>query len=129
VVSVRTGRLVFTAAGISEKVHFAQPFKLIWAEMLADGNLGELFFDYNNYGQRFDGFNYNPCNIMLSKFVTGATDGYLRPAGRSASTTSPPISSISTTPATTQRQAPHTLIAWLPARRPARRAAPTPTCT
>jgi len=81
VVSVRTGRIVFTAAGISEPVHFAQPFALTWGEMLADGNLGELFFDYNSYGQRFDGLPYSPHHIMLSKWVSGATDGYLATCG------------------------------------------------
>jgi hypothetical protein len=81
VISVRTGRLVFLAAGISEPIHFARPFNLIWGEMLADGNLGQLYFDYNTYGQRFDGFNYNPCNMLLSKYVMGATDGYLATCG------------------------------------------------
>ncbi len=81
VVSARTGRLIFTAAGISEPVHFAEPFRLTWGEMLADGNLGELFFDYNPYGQRFDGIKYSPHNIMLSKYVSGVTDGYLATNG------------------------------------------------
>ncbi len=81
VVSVRTGRLVFTAAGISEPVHFARPFGLLWGEMLADGNLGELYFDYNNYGQRFDGITYNPSAITLSRYAVGATDGYLATCG------------------------------------------------
>ena len=81
VISVRTGRLVFMAAGISEPVHFACPFNLIWGEMLADGNLGQLYFDYNTYGQRFDGFKYNPSGVLLSKYVVGAKDGYLATCG------------------------------------------------
>ena len=81
VVSVRTGRLVFTAAGISEAVHFAKPFKLTWGEILADGNLGELFIDYNNYGQRFDGLPYTPQNMILSTYIAGHTDGYLATCG------------------------------------------------
>lgn len=81
VVSVRTGRLVFTAAGISEPIHFAMPFKLTWGEILADGNLGELFIDYNNYGQRFDGLPYTPENIILSRYAAGRTDGYLATCG------------------------------------------------
>lgn len=81
VVSVRTGRLVFTAAGISETIHFAMPFKLTWGEILADGNLGELFLDYNNYGQKFDKLPYTPQNMILSKYIAGRTDGYLATCG------------------------------------------------
>ncbi|MGC8863287.1 MAG: hypothetical protein ACP5R5_11000 [Armatimonadota bacterium] len=81
VVSVRTGRLVFTAAGISEPVHFLKAFRLTWGEMLADGNLGELFFDYNSYGQRFDKLKYSPSQVALSKYVPGATNGYLATCG------------------------------------------------
>ena len=81
VVSVRTGRLVFTAAGISEPVHFAKPFRLTWGEMLADGNLGELFFDYNSYGQKFDKIKFSPSHVSLSKYVPGATNGYLSTCG------------------------------------------------
>jgi hypothetical protein len=81
VVSVRTGRIVFTAAGIDEPIHFALPFRLTWGEMLANGNLGELFFDYNNYGQRFDLIPYAPQNIILSEYVSGATDAYLATCG------------------------------------------------
>lgn len=81
VVSVRTGRLVFTAAGISETVHFDEPFELTWGEILADGNLGELFIDYNNYGQRFDGLPYTPQSLILSTYVIGRTDGYLATCG------------------------------------------------
>jgi len=66
VVSARTGRLIFTAAGISEDVHFAEAFKLTWCEMLADGNIGELFLDFNDYGQRFDQFPFSPHQLDLS---------------------------------------------------------------
>ncbi len=81
VVSVRTGRIVFTAAGLWEKVHFERPFGLTWLEMLADGDLGELFLDYNNYGQRFDGFPYTPSRLLISKYVPGATNAYLATCG------------------------------------------------
>ncbi len=81
VVSVRTGRLIFTAAGITEFMHFLKPFRLTWGEIYADGNLGELFFDYNPYGQKFDGLSYSPHTIALSKYVNGTTDGYLATSG------------------------------------------------
>ena len=71
VVSARTGRLIFTAVGITEDIHFAQTFKLTWCEMLADGNIGELFLDYNDYGQRFDGFPFSPHHLDLSNPVPG----------------------------------------------------------
>jgi hypothetical protein len=73
VVSARTGRLIFTAAGISESIHFAQAFKLTWCEMLANGNLGELFLDFNDYGQRFDGFPFSPHKLDLSDPEPGKT--------------------------------------------------------
>jgi len=81
VVSVRTGRIIFTAAGISEDVHFSEPFRLTWGEMLANGNLGDLYFDYNNFGQRFDGIPFNPHAIMLSEFTPGTPDPYLATCG------------------------------------------------
>ncbi len=81
VVSVRTGRIIFTAVGISEPIHFSRPFGLTWGEILADGNIGELFFDYNNYGQRFDGFQYSPHHISLSKYIVGTQDPYLATCG------------------------------------------------
>jgi hypothetical protein len=81
VVSVRIGRLVFLAAGIGEPVHFEAPFPLIWGEMLADGNLGELFLDLNSYGQRFDQIPFSPVQLVLSKYVAGGTDGYLATCG------------------------------------------------
>ncbi|HWR34126.1 MAG TPA: hypothetical protein VN451_11385, partial [Chitinophagaceae bacterium] len=57
-VSVKTGQIILTAAGLAEKRHFAQPFWLTWGEMLANGSMGRLFFDYNSAGQQFDKFNY-----------------------------------------------------------------------
>jgi hypothetical protein len=71
VVSVRTGRLVFTAAGISEYVHFDKAFGLTWCEILADGNLGELFLDYNSYGQRFDKLPFSAHQLSLSACIPG----------------------------------------------------------
>jgi hypothetical protein len=81
VASMRTGRIVFTAAGIAEPRHFATPFSLTWGEMLADGNLGELDLDFNNYGQQFDGIPYSPHRFELSKYVAGTTDPYLATCG------------------------------------------------
>ncbi|MCX8052846.1 MAG: hypothetical protein N3B12_03475 [Armatimonadetes bacterium] len=81
VISVRTGRILFTAAGISEPVHFTKAFRLTWGEILADGNIGELFFDYNSFGQTFDKLKYSPSHIALSKYVAGATNGYLATCG------------------------------------------------
>jgi hypothetical protein len=66
VVSARTGRIIFLAAGIAEKIHFDMPFGLTWGEMLANGQLGDLFLDFNNWGQRFDGLTYNPRAIALA---------------------------------------------------------------
>ncbi|MCK4681397.1 hypothetical protein KAT59_00035, partial [Candidatus Bipolaricaulota bacterium] len=71
VVSVRTGRLVFTAAGISEYIHFDKAFGLTWCEILADGNLGELFLDYNSYGQRFDKLPFSAHQFSLSECIPG----------------------------------------------------------
>ena len=68
VLSVRTGRVLFLAAGIAEPVHFARPFGLTWGELLASGNLGELFLDYNDWGQRFDGQVFHPDAFQLSPF-------------------------------------------------------------
>jgi len=81
VMSARTGRIIFTAAGISETRHFEKPFRLTWGEMLADGNLGELFLDNNSYGQRFDKIKFSPSALALSKYTPGATDGYLATCG------------------------------------------------
>jgi hypothetical protein len=68
VISVRTGRLFLIGVEILEKRHFDRGFKLIWGEILANGNLGELFFDYNNYGQRFDKLPYSPHHFRLSEY-------------------------------------------------------------
>lgn len=81
VLSTRTGRVIFTAAGISEPRHFARPFRLTWGELLADGDLGELLFDYNNDGQRFDLIPFVPQHVALSPYVPGSTDGYLAVCG------------------------------------------------
>lgn len=77
VISVRTGRILLTAAGIAEPVHFARPFSLTWGELLADGNIGNLFLDFNNWGQRFDDLIFNPQDITLSKYDPAVNDPYL----------------------------------------------------
>ncbi|MCP4247183.1 MAG: hypothetical protein GY778_09050, partial [bacterium] len=81
VLRIRTGRLIFTPAGIAEPRHFAQPFRLTWGEILADGNIGDLRFDLSIQGQKFDGLPYSPSHITLSPFVAGTTDPYLGTCG------------------------------------------------
>ncbi|MBN1327467.1 MAG: hypothetical protein JW996_05920 [Candidatus Cloacimonetes bacterium] len=78
--SVRTGQIILTQAGIQETRHFAKPFKLIWGELLADGNVGELFFDYNSADQKFDGFLFTPHHVALSEFDANLP-GYLEVCG------------------------------------------------
>jgi len=81
VVSVRTGRVLLTAAGIAEPAHFTKPFGLTWGELLADGNIGKLFLDFNNWGQRFDGLIFNPHELTLSIYDPYAMDPYLGVSG------------------------------------------------
>jgi hypothetical protein len=80
VLCVKTGQVIFTQAGIQEKRHFTIPFKLYWGEMLADGNIGELFFDYNTANQKFDGFNFTPKYLALSNYDSTKT-GYMQICG------------------------------------------------
>jgi hypothetical protein len=79
-VSVKTGQIILTAAGLAETRHFAQPFWLTWGEMLANGNMGRLFFDFNAAGQQFDKFNYIHNAVALSPIISGQK-GYLRVGG------------------------------------------------
>jgi hypothetical protein len=81
VISVRTGRVLLTAAGIAEPLHFTKPFGLTWGEMLADGNLGQLYLDFNHWGQRFDGLVFNPHELTLSSYDPNIKDPYLGVAG------------------------------------------------
>jgi hypothetical protein len=80
VMSIRTGRILLTAAGIAEPKHFDEPFGLTWGEMLADGNIGQLFLDFNNWGQRFDGLVFNPHELALSDAAVPG-DPYLGVSG------------------------------------------------
>lgn len=80
-VSVKTGQIVLTAAGLSEKRHFAQPFWINWGEILASGELARLFFDNNSAGQQFDGFNFVHTAVALSPFTTGSGKPFLRVGG------------------------------------------------
>jgi hypothetical protein len=82
VISVRTGRVLLTAAGIDEPLHFAKPFGLTWGELLADGNLGKLFLDFNNWGQRFDGLTFNSHELVLSTYDPAVHDPYLGVSGK-----------------------------------------------
>jgi len=80
VVCVKLGVIYLTAAGIFEPRHYARPFYLTWGEIKASGDLGRLFFDYNNVGQRFDRFYYTPHFVALSPY--NPTDsGYVQSAG------------------------------------------------
>lgn len=79
-VSVKTGQIILTAAGLAETRHFAQPFWLTWGEMLANGNMGRLFFDFNSAGQQFDKFNYIHNAVALSPIISGQK-GFLRVGG------------------------------------------------
>lgn len=81
VLSVRTGRIVLTAAGIAEPVHFEAPFRLTWGELLADGNIGELRFDTSALGQRFDGLRYAANSVSLSPYVAGDPASFLATCG------------------------------------------------
>lgn len=81
VLSIRTGRIIFTSAGIAEPVHFDKAFRLTWGEILADGNIGELRFDLSIQGQKFDGLPYSPSHISLSPYVAGTADPYLGTCG------------------------------------------------
>jgi hypothetical protein len=80
ILSVRTGKVVFTAAGIRELRHFEQPFYLVWGEMRADGGLQRFVFDYNSAGQRFDRFLFTTSFVRLSDYVPGA-EAFLKVAG------------------------------------------------
>lgn len=81
-VSVKTGQIILTAAGLAETRHFAQPFWLTWGEMLANGSMGRLFFDYNSAGQQFDKFNYTHNAVALSPINPDPSKkGYLRVGG------------------------------------------------
>ena len=80
VLSVRTGKVLFTAAGIREPRHFEQPFYLVWGEMKADGGLQRLVFDYNSAGQRFDRFLFTTMFVRLSDYVPNA-EAFLKVAG------------------------------------------------
>ena len=80
VISVRTGKVIFTAAGIHEPRHFQQPFYLTWGEMRADGGLQRLVFDYNSAGQRFDRFLFTTTFVRLSDYVPTA-EAFLKVAG------------------------------------------------
>ncbi|WP_162852618.1 hypothetical protein [Dinghuibacter silviterrae] len=80
--SVRTGQIILTASGLSEKRHFAEPFWLTWGELLANGSVGRLFFDYNSANQAFDGFGFVPTAVALSAYNSNpAVKPYLHVAG------------------------------------------------
>lgn len=75
VVSVRTGRVLLTSGGIAEPLHFSRPIGLTWGEILASGQIGELFLDFDDWGQRFDGLGFHPREVTLA--YPSASDAYL----------------------------------------------------
>lgn len=82
VLSVKTGQIVLTAAGLAETRHFKEPFYLTWGELLANGNMGRLFFDFHTAGQQFDGLDFNPDAVALSNYAPPVPPyGYLRVGG------------------------------------------------
>ncbi|OFY57121.1 MAG: hypothetical protein A2V50_04850 [Bacteroidetes bacterium RBG_19FT_COMBO_42_10] len=80
VICVKLGVIYLTAAGIYEPRHYAEPFYLTWGEIKASGDLGRLFFDYNNVGQRFDRFYYTPHFVALSPYAP-PDSGYVHTSG------------------------------------------------
>ncbi len=81
-VSVKSGQVILTAAGLDESIHWAEPFYLTWGEMLASGELGRLFFDYNSAGQEFDGFDYVTGAVALSAWEPAINpQGFLHAGG------------------------------------------------
>ncbi len=77
VVSVRMGEIIYTNAEIEEPVHFSTGFNIIWGEMLADGDLGEFYFNHNAAHQKFDGFPITLDSAGLSKFDERKAGGEL----------------------------------------------------
>jgi tetratricopeptide (TPR) repeat protein len=74
VASVKTGVVYLTGAGLAEPRHFAEPFDLIWGEILADGRFKteDLEMDLNALGQRMDQFAFTPTTLNLSPYHPGA---------------------------------------------------------
>jgi len=70
VVSAKLGEIVYTNADIYEPVHFSKGFNIIWGEMLADGSLGEFYFNHNAAHQKFDGFPITLDSAALSQLDT-----------------------------------------------------------
>ena len=68
VVSVKLGEIVYTDADIYEPVHFSKGFNILWGEMLADGSLGEFYFNHNAAHQKFDGFPITLDSAALSEY-------------------------------------------------------------
>lgn len=80
----KSGKIYLTNATLSEPRHFSRPFCLIWGVIQANGQIGELKFNYDNSGQKFDGFSFNPQIIRLSEWDAAAdvtTDPFLQVAG------------------------------------------------
>ncbi len=83
VMSFKTGEIFFTGAGIEEPVHYSKPFFLTWGKILSSGLMGQLDFDKNSIGQKFDGFPHSPNYIALSEWKPGnkVNDSFLKTIG------------------------------------------------
>ena len=79
VMSVRAGMIMLTAAGITEEIHFDNPFWLIWGEVEPSGQMGNLSFDFSGY-QKFDDFQFTTEAVALSEYVP-ALKGHLEVGG------------------------------------------------
>lgn len=84
VVSLKSGQIFLTQAGLKEPVHWTEPFWLLWGEIFASGNWGELEFDHSTTGQEFDGITYVTEAVELSAYDptdTSKTKSYLQVGG------------------------------------------------
>ncbi len=74
VMSIRTGRVLFTDADISEPVHFSSPFNIIWGAIFADGHAGDFYFNQGNPHLKFDGFPLTLVSGALSEYQADIPD-------------------------------------------------------
>jgi hypothetical protein len=84
VVSVKTGQVFLTAAGLKEERHFAKPFWLLWGEVFPTAVFGRFDFDFDSSGQKFDRFHFVPTVIALSPYNSanpGEEKSFLQAAG------------------------------------------------
>ena len=80
----KSGRIFLTNAFLAETDHYARPFHLTWATIRANGQFGDVTFNYDSSGQKFDGFAHSPSIIGLSEYDPDDTDhakAFLQTAG------------------------------------------------